>query len=1403
MAEHKDYGLTGVNQSVQLGKQGPHLKSNGDGTFNVVDSSGSTLTSMNGSNGTIQTHFVTKAQLDSVVAGSNAGVLTLGDSTDSSWTDGAVQTLTTDTSVTDAIDALNEGMENVRNNTFVKSVDTTVDVASGGAPLTSTLTITTVGNANRYTIDWGDGSTDTALTDSTPTHTYTDNTNSPFDVVVTAFNNNGSGEGSSATVTKSDFISLFTGDPAVDFAYFAASSGGSAITDTDAGSAYYLENTTTNIGSATIQYTIDWGDSQADTVITDDTADGGSAGGRLAHTFDTVAETEQSFTTEVTLDSHSTADASVIPTSDTLTIRQYATHTPEVTLDDNSGINENATSGHVVTFTNGTENTIGDYSTYGIRYRYQWGDGSSDTYVNTGSGSSGDTGGTIDHTFTLSSSDQANGVAQDYTGNLSVISNHTSSPFVTSDFTVHVEPDVRATISGSSTTANLKSSNDSSLTVYKGTDLSGTNRAVVTVDNTTQNGDSYEYDFGDGSANVTVTESSNGAGSVAGANITHDYSSASTGSKTLTITASGTPDITAQTDSDSVTVVVEDVPSAPAGLSSQSLSWSTAYDLGGELASGATNNTGTTPPSAGTSLEQTTIRRYGSDISVIQTNTVNNVYDSSTGTLSAKVNGSTDGSKTFTTSTSETGTFSALQITGEGDAHNQISSSTYPENFYQVFDAKVQKNISALATGIHNVQLSHDSTGDTNIVQFVKDNVITVPTLNANGSTDPEYNNGAIIDLTGNGSNFFSREVTVNGVRIVAAGSVGGQTAVPDAFVEKVARMIELFTDVNGSGINETSQRTFIKTLSGDAGTYHANVGPTLQRVARGAGGDYTPNFLTDSGITHYNLSSLLDNHVHNDMVWYLNSDGSSGDGDTDAQEVIEHVFHTLHMHGLDAVSLKMYPAISSDWASGDLYAAMEEAYDDGKWDSSGYGGNSWKTDGDAFEVAAKEYLFLLNFGMFEYSSLWDGGSLSPEWTDDMRTQSGIQTNNPLGYALHNTYIAPVISKPSLTTIRNIFQDGDSGDPTVAGASGYSGLTMSEASAGTYRYISGIPYYNTGSPQVRVSGLTVNNLVGEAYTTSSTILQIDDSTRYESTTDDVIGSPAGYTYAQIDGSTTMLANSVPIAQTGVGTPYTLGDLDFAISSSTGIAIQKVKARARNLDGYGSYTADLPTKIQLHTDEPQGFVEGNVIVDADLGAGFDDDGKRITGFSGTGDTPTIPAATNFYTDNEWTGAVTVAGTSEAIIRLGTLQHYTTDLSTGYLPVGPDLNTGRSGAQYFTFAFRRTTMSNFTVTLTGTISGLFIAAPGTDIDDASTLNGWLDCSSTYGGAGTPGADTSNGGNGSNGCAFTSGDRIVDGTSYNLDEFTFTLGDQNATNSTGNNILVRIKLEDGDSLTALSID
>jgi hypothetical protein len=257
------------------------------------------------------------------------------------------------------------------------------------------------------------------------------------------------------------------------------------------------------------------------------------------------------------------------------------------------------------------------------------------------------------------------------------------------------------------------------------------------------------------------------------------------------------------------------------------------------------------------------------------------------------------------------------------------------------------------------------------------------------------------------------------------------------------------------------------------------------------------------------------------------------------------------------------------------------------------------------------------------------------------------------------------------------------------------------------------------------------------------------------------------------------------------------------------SVSTIKARSKNANGTGSYSEDT-TKIQVFTATPGGLNkdQGGIIVSDSLGATFDDDAVRIPGFGTASDTPSFfdSSNSNYYTDHAWSGAETVAGTQEAIVRptatsTGTIQHDITDYSTGYLPVGPD-RSGDTGTQYYTFAFRRTSVANFTITMTGTVSGFFIAAPGTAIDSASTLNGWLDAGVQYAGSGVPGADTGNGGNGSNGCAFTGGDRILDGVSYSNQSFTLTLGSENMSNATGNVVLCRIKLNSGDSVTALSI-
>ena len=67
MAQHKDYGLIGVGNSVQLGKQGPKVVRDGGSLgINVTDEDGVTAVTVSGANATSSNHFVTKAQLDSV-----------------------------------------------------------------------------------------------------------------------------------------------------------------------------------------------------------------------------------------------------------------------------------------------------------------------------------------------------------------------------------------------------------------------------------------------------------------------------------------------------------------------------------------------------------------------------------------------------------------------------------------------------------------------------------------------------------------------------------------------------------------------------------------------------------------------------------------------------------------------------------------------------------------------------------------------------------------------------------------------------------------------------------------------------------------------------------------------------------------------------------------------------------------------------------------------------------------------------------------------------------------------------------------------------------------------------------------------------------------------------------------
>jgi len=379
------------------------------------------------------------------------------------------------------------------------------------------------------------------------------------------------------------------------------------------------------------------------------------------------------------------------------------------------------------------------------------------------------------------------------------------------------------------------------------------------------------------------------------------------------------------------------------------------------------------------------------------------------------------------------------------------------------------------------------------------------------------------------------------------------------------------------------------------------------------------------------------------------------------------------------------------------------------------------------------------------------------------------------------------------TSVLQFVKDNLTGTPVI----NLSGTTVTQNSAGTLAYVSGIPYY-TNDATINVVGALVSNVAGQTYKDDSTPFNFYSGTNVEGDSGSAFSTQTKDYTILPPGS---LSSGKPKANTGVGANVTIDTFQLSVNGG-GRRVEGFAMNMENVNGAGANVQYANTKIAVYNGTSSGVNESSIPVSDSLGAGFDTDGLRIvTGWSGS--TPTFNSGQDYYASNNWSGAVTIAGTDEAVVRYGDLQHYDTDLSSGYLPVGPDLNTGRSGSQYFRFAFKRTTMSNFTVKLTGKVSGFFIAAPNTDIDDTSDSNGWLNASATYAGAGTPGANTTAGGNGSDGCAFTSGDRIIDGTTYSNQGFTLTLGDQNASDSYNNQILVGIKLDDGDYLSQLEVE
>ena len=352
-------------------------------------------------------------------------------------------------------------------------------------------------------------------------------------------------------------------------------------------------------------------------------------------------------------------------------------------------------------------------------------------------------------------------------------------------------------------------------------------------------------------------------------------------------------------------------------------------------------------------------------------------------------------------------------------------------------------------------------------------------------------------------------------------------------------------------------------------------------------------------------------------------------------------------------------------------------------------------------------------------------------------------------------------------------------DPSTVGAPVISFSTpAAPSSPPTPNYSSFIPHYSQAAGNAFTYTVTVTNASGDMYTQNK-LLNSDGNTAG-------FVSPGNKDYDDFVGGT------LPPAQ------------NFGVGSGAQIAISQVPRDLHLTLTSNHFTRyDVVTPYGVHNNQRPSF-STNINIMGDTARGdtvVDEDDIRITGTlgSGTGVATRVPGVAASDNPSQtgasytWTGNNTgTPAVFDAIVRGGVLRHDQTNYASGYLPIGPNLSSGRSGAQYFQFQIIRSAVSEFNINITGSYAGCKVCMPDNSawLTGLSATNGWADMFQAYSGSGTPN-------NANPGC---SDGGVMTGSSGT---FKCVFGEQSSSNDSNNRILVRVKLTSGAaSVTALSI-
>ena len=353
-------------------------------------------------------------------------------------------------------------------------------------------------------------------------------------------------------------------------------------------------------------------------------------------------------------------------------------------------------------------------------------------------------------------------------------------------------------------------------------------------------------------------------------------------------------------------------------------------------------------------------------------------------------------------------------------------------------------------------------------------------------------------------------------------------------------------------------------------------------------------------------------------------------------------------------------------------------------------------------------------------------------------------------------------------------------DNSTVAAPQFTATTFAACASPSLTYTSTIPHYNNGT-NFNI-GFQINRLSANMYPDSNNLTSATSG-------GGAFSAPATISYSAAGISTPLTQNY--LVSSGNATANTTS----AIAAGFGSNSSGPSVTVTNSYNQTTNTFSPGATVLYKTGNTTAVDEGNVVVTS-VGTGSGNAFRIVN--PGTGNTPAYTgseAQFNSQTGPLQTYDATVVGSSNQ----GVLKHDQTNYSTGYLPAGPNLSSGRSGTQYFTVKFVRTNVSKFDITYAGNIAGMWVALPGSVIDSSSSANGWIDMTVAYAGAGYPGVNSP--GNGSNGCSL--GGAIIPNVNTASVSHTCTFGTVSSSSTATNEIYVRVALTAGQSVTGLSFN